>query len=177
MLPLPELLFCNERIEGCEVNLFSLLTWKTFRTLNNTITRFEVRRYFTTDGQSVSMSLYRVHLWDLRRDITSCWNVTVWNLRSWSWSRNHVTTDGQSVTTSRCRAHSGTCDQILLSVRRWFSESYCLVSVGRPLWREVGSVICPQSVVIYQYLHQSCFCAVCIYIWEREREREGEGGS
>jgi hypothetical protein len=34
---------------------------------------------------------------------------------------------------SRYRAHSGTCDQILLSVRRFFSESCCLVSVGRPL--------------------------------------------
>jgi hypothetical protein len=43
----------------------------------------------------------------------------------------------------------GTCDQILLSVRRLFFESCCLVSVGRPLWREVGSVIChSQSIVI-----------------------------
>jgi hypothetical protein len=41
---------------------------------------------------------------------------------------------------SGCRAHFGTCDQILLSVRRFLSESCCLVSVGRPLWREVGSV-------------------------------------
>jgi hypothetical protein len=55
-------------------------------------------------------------------------------------SLSHATTDGQSVSMSRCRAHSGTCDQILLSVRRLLSES--LVSVGRPLWREVGSVIC-----------------------------------
>jgi hypothetical protein len=31
-----------------------------------------------------------------------------------------------------------------------------LASVGRPLWREVGSVICHcQSVVIYQYLRQA----------------------
>jgi hypothetical protein len=28
------------------------------------------------------MSWYRVPLWDLRQDITSCWNVSVWNLRS-----------------------------------------------------------------------------------------------
>jgi hypothetical protein len=43
---------------------------------------------------------------------------------------------------SRYRAHSGTCDQILLSVRRLFHESCCLVSVGRLLWRKVRSVIC-----------------------------------
>jgi hypothetical protein len=38
--------------------------------------------YFTTDGQSVSMSWYRAPLWDLRPDITSCRNFAVWNLRS-----------------------------------------------------------------------------------------------
>jgi hypothetical protein len=36
-------------------------------------------------------------------------------------SQSHITTDGQSVNMSRYRAHSGTCDQILLSVRRLFS--------------------------------------------------------
>jgi hypothetical protein len=59
--------------------------------------------------------------------------------------QSHVTTDGQSASMSRCRARSGTCDQILLSVRRLLSESCCLVSVGRPLWREVGSVICKHN--------------------------------
>jgi hypothetical protein len=45
--------------------------------------RGEVRwDYFTTDGQSVSMSWYRAALWDLRPDITSCQNVAVRNLRS-----------------------------------------------------------------------------------------------
>jgi hypothetical protein len=56
-----------------------------------------------------------------------------------SWS--HITTDGrpvsQSVSTSRCWTHCGTCDQILI-----LSEFCCLVSVGHPLWREVGSVSC-----------------------------------
>jgi hypothetical protein len=65
-------------------------------------------------------------------------------------------TVSQSVSMSRYGAHSGTCDQMLLSVRRLFSESCRLVSVGRPLWREVASVTCPsQSVIIYQYLHQA----------------------
>jgi hypothetical protein len=48
-------------------------------------------------------------------------------------SRSHVTTDGQSVGMSRYRDHSGTCDQILLSVRMLFSESCCLVSEERSL--------------------------------------------
>jgi hypothetical protein len=51
-------------------------------------------------------------------------------------------TVGQSVSMSWYRAHSGTCDQILLSVRRLFSETCCLVFLARPLSREVGSVIC-----------------------------------
>jgi hypothetical protein len=38
--------------------------------------------YFTTDGQSVSMPWYRSSLWDLRPDITSWQNVSVWNLES-----------------------------------------------------------------------------------------------
>jgi hypothetical protein len=42
--------------------------------------------------------------------------------------------------------------------RRLLSESCRLVSLGRPLWREVGSVTChSQSVVIYQYLCYMCF--------------------
>jgi hypothetical protein len=49
-----------------------------------------------------------------------------------SQSQSHITTDGQSVIMSRYRAHSGTCDQILLSVRRLFSEICCLVFLGRP---------------------------------------------
>jgi hypothetical protein len=40
------------------------------------------RSYFTTESQSVSMSWYRVPLWDLWADIISCRNVAVWNLRS-----------------------------------------------------------------------------------------------
>jgi hypothetical protein len=55
---------------------------------------------------------------------------------------------------SRCRTHSGTYDQILLSVRRLLSESCFLVSVGCPLWRKVESVIClSQSVVICQCVY------------------------
>jgi hypothetical protein len=55
----------------------------------------------------------------------------------------------QSVNMSRCRAHSGTCGQILLSVRRLLSENCCLVS---DLWREVGSVTCHSQFVVISIL-------------------------
>jgi hypothetical protein len=65
-----------------------------------------------------------------------------------------------------------------LVTRYYFlSEDCCrkvarLVSVWRPLWREVGSVICHcQSAVIYQYLHQTftlhVFYSSAIYIQYR----------
>jgi hypothetical protein len=76
-------------------------------------------------------------------------------LRGQPKSRSHITTDSQSVSMSGCRAHSGTYEEILLSVRRLLSESCCLVSVGRPLWRKGGAVICHyQCIAIYQYLHR-----------------------
>jgi hypothetical protein len=40
------------------------------------------RSYFTTDGQSISMSWYRAPLRDLRPDITSCRKAALWKLRS-----------------------------------------------------------------------------------------------
>jgi hypothetical protein len=54
-----------------------------------------------------------------------------------SQSQSHFTTDSQSVCLSWCRAPCGAHDQIFNSV-----ESYSSVHMGRPLWREVGSVIC-----------------------------------
>jgi hypothetical protein len=69
--------------------------------------------------------------------------------------QTHITTDGQSVSVSWCGARSGSCDQIVF----FFPlppQICCLVSVGRPLWREVGSVIC-QSFVNTVYSSQSVF--------------------
>jgi hypothetical protein len=48
----------------------------------------------------------------------------------------------QSVSMFWRRAHYGTFDQILLPVGMLLSESWGLVSVGRPLWRKDGSAIC-----------------------------------
>jgi hypothetical protein len=75
--------------------------------------------------------------------------------QSQSQRKNCLTTDIQPVGMSWCQAHSGTCDQMLLPFRGLLSESCCLVSVGHPLWREVGSVICQsQSEVTCQYIHK-----------------------
>jgi hypothetical protein len=57
-------------------------------------------------------------------------------------SQSYFTTDGQSVSMSWCRAHSGACYQILLPVRRLLYESWGLVLVERPIWREDGPVVC-----------------------------------
>jgi hypothetical protein len=75
--------------------------------------------------------------------------------------QSHFTTDGQSVIMSRYRAHSWTCDQILLSVWRLFSEISCLVFVGCPLWREVRSVIC-LSQSSNSPLFTSNICVTCV---------------
>jgi hypothetical protein len=62
---------------------------------------------------------------------------------------------------SRYRAHFGTCDQTLLSVRRLFSESCCLLPVGRPLWREIGChlsfSVCSNLSVFILYPHLRVF--------------------
>jgi hypothetical protein len=58
-----------------------------------------------------------------------------WGKKSKS-SQSYVTTYGQSISTSWCTAYCGTCDEILI-----LSESCCLVSVGRPLWRGVECLL------------------------------------
>jgi hypothetical protein len=48
---------------------------------------------------------------------------------------------------SRYRTHSETCDQIFCP--KVVSKSCSLVSVGRPLWREVGSMICYSKSILH----------------------------
>jgi hypothetical protein len=53
-------------------------------------------------------------------------------------SRSHIATDGQSVSKSWCRAPLwGSWSDVFL-----LFDIYGLVFVGRPLWREDGSVFC-----------------------------------
>jgi hypothetical protein len=60
-------------------------------------------------------------------------------------SKSKLLYDWQSVSQSVCLGIEypcGTCGQILFPVGMLLSEVCGLVSVGRPLWREDGSVIC-----------------------------------
>jgi hypothetical protein len=56
-------------------------------------------------------------------------------------SRSYFAIDSQSVCLG-IEYPCGTCDQILLPVGMLLSEIFCLVSIGRPLWREDGSAVC-----------------------------------
>jgi hypothetical protein len=63
-------------------------------------------------------------------------------IQSQSQSQSYFTTDGQSVSMSWCRAQFGTFDQRFF----FFLKVTVLPYLGRPLWREVGSVICQSTV-------------------------------
>jgi hypothetical protein len=66
-----------------------------------------------------------------------------------SQSQSHIATDSQSVGLSWCRAPSGAYDQKLVY---WFNCRKLQSRLwGRPLWREVGSVVC-QSVICVRSL-------------------------
>jgi hypothetical protein len=69
-----------------------------------------------------------------------------------------VTTNGQSVSMSWRRAILGTYDQILI-----LFEFRCVVFVGRPLWREVGSVSCQSAIIVHCQFFSFVF--VCWFVF------------
>jgi hypothetical protein len=84
------------------------------------------RSYFTTDGQSVSMSWYRVPLWDLHPNTTSCRNVAVWNLRS-------CFCGASSLTRARvCNVH---CNHSMVRVAQNPWPYFTVSSETPPTWR------------------------------------------
>jgi hypothetical protein len=106
--------------------------------------RSRSRNYFTTDGQSVSMSWCRAPFWGPWPDFTFFFLLPE-NCFALRRSRSYFTTDSQSVSQSVCLGIEhpcGTCDQILLPVGMLLSEICGLVSMECPLWREDGSAIC-----------------------------------
>jgi hypothetical protein len=142
------LLFCDRWSVGQSVLLSGLHLEPMTRILLllHICGRHVVRRPPWREGGSVIYSHSQLPLsgWSPTKLMTTSYPIllSVWFQFPECRSRSHVTTDGQSVNMSRYRALSEACDQILLSVRRFFSESCCRVSVGRPLWQKVGSVIC-----------------------------------
>jgi hypothetical protein len=76
-------------IISCRKVAVWILSVSQYVLVSSTLVGLATRYYFLSEccclnfvSQWVSMSWYRVPLWDLRPDITSCRNVAVWNL--WS---------------------------------------------------------------------------------------------
>jgi hypothetical protein len=87
------------------------------------------------------LSSWQLSIWHISSsfDWTLHWNYSHFQMNCQS-SQSHSATDGQSVCLSVCL---GVEPRLGLMTRCFFLfESYCAVHVGRPLWREVGSVIC-----------------------------------
>jgi hypothetical protein len=78
-----------------------------------------------------------------------CWPPAVGLYATVSTSQSHIATDGQSVSMSWCRAQIWDFWPEILFCLFIFFLSYCLVIFGgRPLWREVGSVMCIVSTLL-----------------------------
>jgi hypothetical protein len=58
-----------------------------------------------------------------------------------SQSQSYITTDSQSASPSWCQVPIWDRDHFIPFSLRLFLDSYRFVDVGRPLWREVGSVV------------------------------------
>jgi hypothetical protein len=93
--------------------------------------------HIATDGQSVSLDVEP---------------QTVWQLRSCFCGASALATQVKVKVTLRRR--SVRLSVLVSSPRCFFLfESYCPVHVGRPLWREVGSVICQSESVVLVHCH------------------------
>jgi hypothetical protein len=84
------------------------------------------RSYFTTVSQSVSMSWYRVPLWDLWPDIISCRNFAVSNLRSCIYWAPSLT---------RGRVSNMQCNHSIVRVAQKPKSYFTVSSETPPTWR------------------------------------------
>jgi hypothetical protein len=101
-----------------------------------------------TVSQSVSMSWYRVPLWDLWPDIISCRNVAVWNLRSciyWA----------PSLTRGRvCNLH---CNHSIVRVAQNPKLYFTVSSETHPTWRARFPYLYPPGTgCLYRKLLYPC---------------------
>jgi hypothetical protein len=107
-----------------------------YRVLWNSNSRSRSRSYFTTDSQSVNMSWYRVPLWDLWPDITSCRNVAVWNLLSCIyWAPSHT----------RGRVCNLQCNHSIVRVAQNPKPNFTVSSETPPTWRARSPYLYPQE--------------------------------
>jgi hypothetical protein len=90
---------------------------------------FSVMGFALSNGANIFIIMI---LYDL------CLLPASWLIKSKSsQSQSYIATDGRSISKSWCRAPSGAHDQIFITL--WILWS---VFLGRPLWREGGSVFC-----------------------------------
>jgi hypothetical protein len=98
---------------------------------------YAVQQNPATEYEEATLLLRRMSSWHK----AYCVNTNF----AWNIDRVKVTlrlTVSQSVSKSWCRAHLLTSDQIMLPFQVFGSGICCPVSVGRPLWRAAGSVLC-----------------------------------
>jgi hypothetical protein len=113
--------------------------------------KVKIQNHVTTIGQSVSMSWCRVRSGTCVQILFSVWNLLcyLWAAPSLMRGRVFLLAKVKIIlrpTVSRpvrpgVRHPSGTRDQFLLFFLWLFLDSFGFVDVGRPLWREVGSVL------------------------------------
>jgi hypothetical protein len=72
--------------------------------------------------------------------------------QSRSRSRSYMTTDGQSASLSWCQALVWDPLPIYLLLSYFFLDSYEFIDVGRPLWREVGSVVFSFFLILIRFV-------------------------
>jgi hypothetical protein len=152
------------------LRMSSLLLWR--RTKNHCS---QSESYVTTDGQSVSLSWNKAFLWRLRPDFYYCQTAASLLMQGASLTRGRVcrlqlllalaiavilwckVIVALRLTVSLgVEPHLGVMTRYLL-----FFDSYGLVFVGRPLWREDGSAfyICFQATLIQITTSNSlCYC-------------------
>jgi hypothetical protein len=100
-------------------------------------------------------------------------------VKSQSQSQSYFVIDSLSISTSWCRAHSGACDQMLFSFRRYISECCCPVfcwapslTRGRVCHLSVHSVLTQRVPPYSPHPHQP-WCEVRANGWPRCLERGG----
>jgi hypothetical protein len=107
--------------------------------------KFQVTLRLTV-SQSVSVSWYRVPMWDLRQDIISFRNVAVWDLRSCIYWAPSLT---------RERVYNLQCNHSIVRVAQNPKPYFTVSSETRPTWRaRLPYLYLPGIVNICSFVHQ-----------------------
>jgi hypothetical protein len=105
------------------------------------------------DWQSVSMSWYRVPLWDLRPNIISCRNVAVWNFRSCIYLAPSLT---------RGRVCNLQCNHSIVLVAQNPKPYFTVSSETPPTWRARFPYLYPPGTGWLSYTPDTGFPLRCL---------------